>query len=220
MADSLIKQCFKKIGNQLDRIIAGLQGKDLAKTYVYRSNGAVDEYEIVGDLQHGSIPNIGNAVKIEIGNKITNIGSNMFEYCSNLTSVTIPSSVTDIEAYAFQECVGLTSVTIPDSVMWIGDYAFSGCTGLPSVTIPDSVMSIGDSAFYNCSGLTSISIPNGVTSIGGDAFNSTSISYTSTFMTMEQIQAMDYYPWGLAPGGTIECSDGYLTVPDSGGSGY
>lgn len=244
---SLLEQAFAECGEQLDRIIAVLQRKDLAKTYVYRLNETVDEYEIVGELRQNSIPSGNTIVKVEIGNKVTSIGNNAFDYngyainftsivipssvtsiggwafyrCSGLTSVTIPDGVTSIGGGVFFNCYGLTSVTIPDSVTSIGEYAFCGCSGLTTITIPDSVTSIGERAFVDCYGLTSITIPNGVTSIGDAAFYNTSIM-DSTFVnkTMEQVQAMEYYPWGLPADGIIHCSDGDLVVPESsGGSG-
>lgn len=50
-------------------------------------------------------------------------------------SLTIPDSVTNIFTEAFCFCIDLTSVTIPDSVTSIGGSAFLGCSKLTSVTI-------------------------------------------------------------------------------------
>ena len=128
-----------------------------------------------------------------LGNCITSIGDEAFDYCSGLTSVTIPNSVTSIGDSAFSGCRSLSSITIPNSVTSIGDTAFNDCRSLSSVTIPngvttiglsafndcrslssvtigDSVTTIGVSAFQNCSGLTSVTIPSSVTSIKTSAF--------------------------------------------------
>ncbi|MDE5882062.1 MAG: leucine-rich repeat domain-containing protein, partial [Muribaculaceae bacterium] len=107
---------------------------------------------------------------ITIPNSVTEIRSEAFSNCSNLTSVIIGNSVTLIGKEAFYECSGMTSVTIGNSVTQIGESAFYGCSGLISITIPNSVTEIGSDAFYGCSGLISITIPNSVTEIGSDAF--------------------------------------------------
>ena len=132
---------------------------------------------------------------VEIGDCVTSIGNNAFQYCSGLTSIEIPSGITSIGQWAFSDCrrltsieipsgvtsIGsstfyycgsLTSITIPSGVTSIGDSAFGSCSGLTNITIPSGVTSIGNSAFINCRGLTSITIPNGVTSIGGSTFQS------------------------------------------------
>ena len=67
-------------------------------------------------------------------------------------------------------------MTIPDSVTSIGEYAFLNCSRLQSVTIPNSVMNIGKNAFYNCGGLTSVTFKG---------------------KTLDQVKAMDSYPWGI-----------------------
>ena len=65
---------------------------------------------------------------------------------------TVPNSevvytVTEIESDAFARCTELTSVSIPASVTEIGSYAFDRCRGLTSITIPASVTKIGSGAF-------------------------------------------------------------------------
>ena len=112
-----------------------------------------------------------NAIKkIEIGDGVTNISGNAFQYCPSLSSVTIPDTVTSIGNYAFQYCSSLSSITIPDSVASIGNYAFGNCYSLSSVTIPDTVTSIGTDTFRGCYSLSSITIPDTVTSISDNTF--------------------------------------------------
>jgi len=102
--------------------------------------------------------------------RVTNIGSDAFEDCVELTSIVIPNSVTSIDRLAFSRCVALTSAVIGNGVKSIGFYAFSDCTGLTSIEIPNSVTSIEAYAFTRCTGLTSIEFPNSVTNIGEGAF--------------------------------------------------
>ena len=98
-----------------------------------------------------------------IPNGVTNIATQSFQYCSDLTSITIPNSVTSIGYGAFSYCNKLTSVTIGNSVTSIGGRAFDSCPSLTSVTIPNSVTSIGSEAFNSCFGLTSIEVESGNT---------------------------------------------------------
>ena len=155
---------------------------------------------------------------------VTKIGEDALKDNTTITSVTIPASVTEIGSNAFAGCTNLTSVkyggdwsklTIqsgnpavqdaanaplfdfaftPDNTAVIVRYKGTAADvtipsrykGKPvtmidhaafynsvvtSVTIPDSVTSIRDSAFVFCSQLTNISIPNSVTAIGSFAFD-------------------------------------------------
>ena len=106
-----------------------------------------------------------------VGDCVTSIGENAFNYCYGLTSIDIPNSVTSIGSTSFYACYKLTSITIPSGVTSIGENAFNHCGSLTSVTIPNGVTSIGNSAFVGCSGLTSVTIGSGVTSIGTYAFD-------------------------------------------------
>ena len=97
------------------------------------------------------------------------------EYVGNSATYVIPSEidgkrVTQIGYDAFNDCTELTSITIPDGVTIIGNSAFSDCTSLETVTIPNSVTQIYTRAFYNCTSLKEVTIPASVTDIGDEAF--------------------------------------------------
>ena len=97
------------------------------------------------------------------------------EYVGNSATYVIPSEidgkrVTQIGYDAFNDCTELTSITIPDGVTCIGNSAFSYCASLETVTIPNSVTHIYPRAFYDCTLLKEVTIPASVTSIGNEAF--------------------------------------------------
>lgn len=141
--------------------------------YSFDSEGLYDvEIELadsVINMQFAGTP----LISIEIGDGITSIGNEAFQYCSGLTKVAIPDSVTSIGNYAFSGCTGLASIALGSGVTTIGKYAFSGCFDLTGeLVIPDSVTSIKYSAFQDCSNLTDVTIGSGVTTIGGQVFHS------------------------------------------------
>lgn len=84
---------------------------------------------------------------------------------------------TNISTDAFSACYDITKVTIPYGVKYIGINAFDANSSLTSVTIPNSVTTIGRNAFI-CPKLTSVTIPDSVTSIGEWAFGSGNATIT------------------------------------------
>jgi hypothetical protein len=92
---------------------------------------------------------------VAIGDNVTTIGDQAFEYCTHLASVAIPVTVTSIGNDAFYNCDRLASATIGNGVTNIGNDAFA-VTSLASVTIPNSVTTIGSNAFYYCQSLARI----------------------------------------------------------------
>lgn len=95
---------------------------------------------------------------VVLPNGLTNIGSNAFNRCTQITYITIPSNVTEIGITSFYGCTKLTYVGIPSSVTTIKTGAFQDCTSLTTIIIPNSVTSIGSQAFYGTSSLTSICV--------------------------------------------------------------
>ena len=82
-------------------------------------------------------------------------------------SISLESSedLTEISSDAFAGCTNITSITIPSGVETIGEGAFEGCTNLTEINLPDSVTTIAESAFEGCSNLSEITIPDGVEEI-------------------------------------------------------
>lgn len=101
---------------------------------------------------------------------VTEILSEAFLNCGELSSITLPNSLTVIGKGAFANCTALTSVTIPNSVTNIKNYAFNGCTALASVTLGNSVERIGCCSFGGSKELTSITLPASLTGLNSDAF--------------------------------------------------
>ena len=94
---------------------------------------------------------------------MTEIQSEVFKYCTSLTSINIPSSVTDIGSNSFEGCFSLKSVNIPSSVTWIGHNSFKDCNSLRSIYIyakdtPDTQ----NDAFEGCDSKNcTVYVPNG-----------------------------------------------------------
>ena len=90
--------------------------------------------------------------------------------------VRIGSSIDEIGYRAFRGMEFLMGVEIPDTVATIGDMAFAGAEGMADIEIPSSVSSIGSDAFFGCHSLSSVTFQG---------------------KTLEQVQAMENYPWGI-----------------------
>ena len=93
-----------------------------------------------------------------------------------LRSVEFGGYATEIPTECFSECTNLTSVKLSDSIESIGFQAFYYCTGLSSINIGRGVKRISREAFSNCQSLKSIVIPNNVEEIGSYAFSPLNIS--------------------------------------------
>ena len=88
---------------------------------------------------------------------VTSIGESAFHDCTSMTCASMGySRVSEIGIEAFDRCSNLESVSLSDSLTFIGYAAFRGCASLKSIRIPARVSYIGYEAFSGCSSLTKI----------------------------------------------------------------
>ena len=147
----------------------------------------------------GEMYELEQLTSIEIPNVITTIGSECFEYCTNLTSVTLPKSITEVGEYIMngtawyeqQEdgvlylgnwIIGIkgdpeeiTTLNVRDDTVGICDDCFSE-SYLQTVTMPNTVKYLGDSAFYRSGDLTNVTLSNSLISLKQRTFATTKLS--------------------------------------------
>ena len=101
---------------------------------------------------------------------VTQMGEDVFYYCTALQSMTVPEGITMLTGATFGNCTALRSITLPESLEVIGSGCFYNCIQLEEITIPDSVTTINDNAFFNCASLTRIRVSENVKTVGDYAF--------------------------------------------------
>ena len=111
-----------------------------------------------------------NVTSVVLGEGVTQIGNQAFEYCVNLERVEFPGELTNISSFAFDGCKNLELTSLPNSVTKIGNGAFRGCKKLELTALPDNLTAINEYAFSGCTMLKLAALPDGVTSIGSHAF--------------------------------------------------
>lgn len=73
--------------------------------------------------------------KAVIGEGVTSVSKNAFNYCSDLVEISIPSTVTSIGEKAFYNCNSLKTVSLSENIKTIGDLAFNNCSSLESIDV-------------------------------------------------------------------------------------
>ena len=119
------------------------------------------------------------------------LGSGVFQYCTNLQSVKLNDAITEIPDEMFSGCHALNRVNLSSQLKRIGKSAFRG-TKIKELKLPDTVTQIGEEAFsfsslekialsksmksipvkaFSYSSLKQMYIPASITSIDREAFN-------------------------------------------------
>ena len=107
-------------------------------------------------------------------------------YESKLKKVDLNNKVTEIGSHAFTNCISLTEITGSDAVERIGPNAFDGCTSLESISFKN-VTIIDGFCFSDCRNLSEVSLP-ATTTVGSYAFNRCSKLSKITLPAVEKVE--------------------------------
>ena len=175
----ILKRCCKKC-NKGYLFIDSNDGH----CYLFGTDGNEDDIKKIKSIRNRAFYNCQILKSIIIPDSVKSIGIEAFAWCENLKSIVIPNSIEWIEHWVFAYCKNLKSVIISNSVKWIGYCAFEYCKSLKSIEIPNSVESIGDAAFAHCESLKSVVFKE---------------------KTIDQVVAMENYPFGIKDESIIKC---------------
>lgn len=87
--------------------------------------------------------------EITVQDNITDIETNAFKGCINLTNISLGNNLKNIGVGALMECEKMNKLVLSNSLETIESKAFYGCINLSNITIGDNVGVIGEQAFYN-----------------------------------------------------------------------
>lgn len=151
----------KPVINNTTIIQQGICGKENGFKWLLDSAGVVVIRALkVGEQRQGdTLTAFKDSIKIlSIDESVqsSDLDSESFAGCKNLTEVSLPNSFESIPAGWFANCTKLTSILIPDNVMTIGAGAFEGCTSLKNIMIGNGLREIGTNAFNKCTNLTDL----------------------------------------------------------------
>lgn len=166
--------------------------------------GAINDITTQGKTQDNTVLNSildrsisGNYVN----NDLTEIGSDAFSDCKQLTSATF-TKVTKVGSSAFNGCMSLESISLPE-VREIKESSFNWCSSLKSISMP-KIEVLGSNDDFNGIfdydyKMTTINIPSTIQSIGSNTFENTKIT---TINIDRRAGSISGAPWG-ASGATV-----------------
>ncbi len=141
-----------------------IQGTGDMKDYDYNDNRAPWKDP---NITSGSLNHAPTITSIVIGDGITSIGKQAFEFMKSVKNVVLPEGLEIVKAEAFNGCP-ITELHLPDSLEEIGSFAFSS-TRASEIILPEGLKKIDDEAFYYTPNLSDIVIPEG-TNVSVGAF--------------------------------------------------
>ena len=111
--------------------------------------------------------------QIDIGNRLSTLGINVFYGCGKLNAVSGGNGVTLIGRSAFNGCKSLSALPQFPKLEKIMASAFKNCRSLREITLGSRVSAIGSNAFYDCKRLQNIEVRTkrlDRTCVGANAF--------------------------------------------------
>lgn len=109
-------------------------------------------------LGSGAVSGCCVLTKINLNDKLREIGIETFSATESLKEIALPSSLETIGDAAFYYG-GIERITIPGSVEMVSTGTFASCSNLTEVVIEDGVKVIGVKAFEDCAALTTVEFP-------------------------------------------------------------
>lgn len=142
--------CLKAYrGEDEDLVIPGYIGSDRVTKIGYRDNSG---------WHSTAVPVFDRFYKFKlrsvvIQEGITQIGENVFAWCTELKSVQLPDSLTQIGSSAFSKCKALEEIRFPRNLKEIGSGAFENCIALKHAEGIPQECHLNGTEFVNCPGL-------------------------------------------------------------------
>ena len=147
--------CCYKLG---DIVIP--EGVTTIKAYAFNMVFGATSYEIPASVTtiegQAFANNAAKKIEFEKGSSITTLPYALFAGNQYMEEVVLPEKLTDIGSNVFQYCKAMQSISLPSTVQKIGSQAFINCFALDSIKIPEQVAEISNSAFEGCSGLKTV----------------------------------------------------------------
>ncbi len=211
----VIPETILSIGNEAFNHCTGLTTLTIPNSVISIGNSAfANTYSLTSITIPDNVVTFGNEVfrnsgvsDVTLGNGISSIGSNTFNYCGNLTTVTLGNGITSIGEQAFMWCANLTSINIPATLTSLAKNAFAYCESLTSIELPSTLTSIAEQAFISCASLPSVIIPEGITRIEASTFRG-----CSSMIYVEIPESVTY----IGTGAFAECTSmTYAVIPSN-----
>ena len=147
--------CCENLG---DTVIP--EGVTTIKAYAFNMVFGATSYEIPASVTtiegQAFANNFAKKIEFEKGSSITTLPYGLFSGNQYMEEVVLPEKLTEIGSNVFQYCKAMQSISLPSTVQKIGSQAFINCFALDSIKIPEQVAEISNSAFEGCSGLKTV----------------------------------------------------------------